>query len=152
METAEEHSGVWRDFDGDDELEKHQDALDELNMKYTVRTDDTSHSVYQSDFVENTTVSESDQLDSKDYFINYDEWDFSKRTYKKDFCKLYPKIQKEQNIDFYNTTIASNTSVLSGLRKMLTSINNKMQQQRRQTQGNEFDIDSVTAIKTCFYF
>ena len=146
VETAEEHSGVWRDFDGDDELEKHQDALDELNMKYTVRTDDTSHSVYQSDFVENTTVSESDQLDSKDYFINYDEWDFSKRTYKKDFCKLYPKIQKEQNIDFYNTTIASNTSVLSGLRKMLTSINNKMQQQRRQTQGNEFDIDSVTDL------
>ena len=29
---------------------------------------------------------------------------------------------------------------------MLTSINNKMQQQRRQTQGNEFDIDSVTDL------
>ncbi|MFN8261868.1 MAG: VWA domain-containing protein [Chitinophagales bacterium] len=146
VETAEEFSGVWRDFDGDDELEKHQDALDELNMKYTVRTDDTSHSVYQSDFVENTTVSESDALKAEDYCIAYDEWDFSKRTYKKDFCKLYPKIQKERNVAFYDATIAANTSVLAGLRKMLTSINNKMQQQRRQTQGDEFDIDSVTDL------
>ncbi len=146
VETAEEFSGVWRDFDGDDELEKHQDALDELNMKYTVRSDDTSHSVYQSDFVENTTISESDYLNSEDCFITYDEWDFSKRIYKRDFCKLYPKVQKEKNIAFYDATIAANTSVLSGLRKMLTSINNKMQQQRRQIQGDEFDIDSVTDL------
>jgi nitric oxide reductase NorD protein len=146
VETAEEFNGVWRDFDGDDELEKHQDALDELNMKYTVRTDDTSHSVYQSDFIENTTVSESEHQKLEEYFINYDEWDFSKRMYKKDFCKLYPKKQKENNIAFYNATINENLSVLNGLRKMLTSINNKMQQQRRQTQGDEFDIDSVTDL------
>lgn len=146
VETAEEFNGVWRDFDGDDELEKHQDALDELNMKYTVRTDDTSHSVYQSDFVENTTVSESDTVESDTFFILYNEWDFSKRMYKKDFCKLYPKLQKKNNVEFYNKTISANTSVLMSLRKMLTNINNKMQQQRRQTQGNEFDIDSVTDL------
>ncbi|HQW45677.1 MAG TPA: hypothetical protein PLZ98_01315, partial [Chitinophagaceae bacterium] len=28
VETADEHSGIWRDFDGADELEDHQDALD----------------------------------------------------------------------------------------------------------------------------
>lgn len=146
VETAEEFSGVWRDFDGEDELEEHQDALDELNMKYTVRTDDTSHSVYQSDFVENTTVSESDDLKTDAFFIPYDEWDFNKRAYKKEFCKLYPKRQRESNVTYYNNTITQNTSVLMGLRKMLTNINNKMQQQRRQTQGNEFDIDSVTDL------
>ena len=48
VETADEHSGGWRDFDGDDELEKHQGALDELNMKYVVRTDDMSHSILPS--------------------------------------------------------------------------------------------------------
>ena len=146
VETAEEFNGVWRDFDGDDELEKHQDALDELNMKFTVRTDDTTHSVYQSDFVENTTVSESENAKLDDFFISYDEWDYSKRIYKRDFCKLYPKIQQENNIAFYNKTIKENIAVLNGLRKMLTNINNKMQQQRRQTQGNEFDIDSVTDL------
>ncbi|MBK9329559.1 MAG: VWA domain-containing protein [Sphingobacteriales bacterium] len=146
VETAEEFSGVWRDFDGEDELEEHQDALDELNMKYTVRTDDTSHSVYQSDFVENTTVSESGEVSTNAFFISYDEWDFSKRAYKKEFCKLYPKRLRETNVTYYNNTITQNTSVLTGLRKMLTNINNKMQQQKRQTQGNEFDTDSVTDL------
>ena len=34
VETAEEFNGNWRDFDGSDELEEHQEALEELNMKY----------------------------------------------------------------------------------------------------------------------
>jgi nitric oxide reductase NorD protein len=33
-----------------------------------------------------------------------------------------------------------------GLRKMLTNVNNKMQQQRRQSQGDEFDIDAITDL------
>lgn len=146
VETAEEFNGVWRDLDGEDELENHQDALDELNMKYTVRTDDTSHSVYQSEFVENATVSESAAQHTADFFIPYDEWDYKKRQYKKDFCRLYPKIQKEINSDFFEKTLKENTSVLTSLRKMLTSINNKLQQQRRLSQGSEFDIDSVTDL------
>jgi nitric oxide reductase NorD protein len=48
VETADEHSGVWRDFDGEDELEDHQEALDELNMKFVVRVDDIAHSIYHA--------------------------------------------------------------------------------------------------------
>ena len=40
---------------GDDDLEDHSNALDEVNMKHTIGTDDTAHSVYQADFIENTT-------------------------------------------------------------------------------------------------
>ncbi len=144
VETAEEFDGIWRDFDGGDELEQHQDALDELNMKFTVRTDDTTHSVYQSDFIENITISESDTQKLDDYFVAYDEWDFSKKMYRKDFCKVYPQRHTDKNSSFYDDTIAANSSVIMSLRKMLTGINNKMLQQRRQTQGSEFDIDSVT--------
>jgi nitric oxide reductase NorD protein len=82
VETAEEFNGNWRDFDGSDELEDHQDALEELNMKYTVRVDDTTHSVYQADFIENTTISESAEVDEKGFHHKYDEWDCSKNTYK----------------------------------------------------------------------
>jgi len=34
-----------------------------------------------------------------------------------------------------------------GLRKMLTNVDNKMQQQKRQPQGDEFDIDALTDMK-----
>ncbi|MCB0513490.1 MAG: NorD protein, partial [Bacteroidetes bacterium] len=65
IETAEEFNGNWRDFDGEDDLKDHQEALEEMNMKFTVRVDDTVHSVYQADFVENTSVSESSEIDEK---------------------------------------------------------------------------------------
>ena len=146
VETAEEFGGNFKDFDGDDDLEDHANALDELNMKYTVRVDDTAHSVYQADFIENTTVSESAEYDSAGYHITYDEWDYSKRAYKPDFCKVYPKTLLKSNVSYYKRTILKNNSTLIGLRKMLTTVNNKYQFQRRQTQGEEFDIDAITDL------
>ncbi len=146
IDTAEEWDGGWRDFDGEDELDEHSAALEELNMKYTVRVDDTTHSVYQADFIENTTVAESSEINFDDYYISYDEWDYSKREYKEDFCKLYPKNIIETDVSYYKKTLKDNASTLMGLRKMLTNVNNKYQQQRRQTQGEEFDIDAITDL------
>lgn len=148
VETAEEANGVWRDFDGKDELENHQDALEELSMKFTVRVDDPAHSVYQAEFVENTSICESAERDDKGFHLSYDEWDFHKKSYKSGFCKVYPKTQLKKDTAYYQYTISKNASTLLGLRKMLTSVNNKMQQQRRQSQGNEFDIDALTDLYT----
>ena len=146
VETAEEFGGNWRDMDGDDDLDDHSNALDDMNMKHTVRVDDTAHSIYQADFIENTTVSESAEMDNTGYHILYDEWDYSKRAYKENFCKVYPKSLLKANIPYYQRTLSENNSTLIGLRKMLTTVNNKYQQQRRQTQGEEFDIDAITDL------
>ncbi|HRK80974.1 MAG: VWA domain-containing protein [Saprospiraceae bacterium] len=144
VETAEEFNGTWRDFDGSDQLEEHQDALEELNMKFTVRTDDPTHSVYQADFVENVTVLESAEMESEGRFYTYDEWDYAGRCYKPDFCKVYPHRQLKSDAAYCVNTLNKYGSTLMGLRKMLTTVNNRMQQQRRQIQGQEFDIDAVT--------
>lgn len=146
VETADEFGGNFRNMDGDDDLEDHANALEDLNMKFTVRVDDTAHSVYQADFVENTTIAESADRDSSGYFVRYDEWDQSKRSYKEDFCKVYPKTIERINPDYYKEAIAKNRSTLLGLRKMLTTVNNKYQRQRRQTQGEEFDLDAITDL------
>jgi len=146
VDTAEEFDGVWRDFDGEDDLKDHEEALDELNMKFTVRVDDTAHSVYQADFIENTTISESAEVDEKGYHIKYNEWDYSNNAYKEDFCKVYPTTLLKTDSNYYKNTITKNTTTLIGLRKMLTNVNNKMLQQRRQTQGDEFDMDAITDL------
>ena len=146
VETADEFGGNFRDMDGDDELDDHANALEDLNMKFTVRVDDPTHSVYQADFVENTTISESAERNEKGYFIPYDEWDYSKRAYKDNFCKVFPQSILKTDVDYYKRAITKNASTLIGLRKMLTTVNNKFQQRRRQTQGEEFDIDAITDL------
>jgi nitric oxide reductase NorD protein len=144
VETAEESSGVWRDFDGKDELEDHQDALDELRMHLTVRVDDPTHSVYQAEFMENATVSESVEAPSKDRFIAYDEWDYKTANYKREFCKVYPFEQKEIDPRYYHATLTQHATTLMNIRKMLTSLNNKWRLFRRQSSGEDFDLDALT--------
>lgn len=144
VETAEEFSGVWRDFDGDDDLKDHQEALDELNMKFTVRVDDEVHSVYQAEFIENATVAESGVSEEIGACISYPEWDYKKREYKEDFCKLYPIKNKKNDADYYNSTILKNKVLLTGLKKKLVNLENKRMQINRLTNGNEFDIDALT--------
>ena len=146
VETADEFGGNFKDFDGEDELDEHSNALEDLNMKHTVRVDDTAHSVYQADFIENTTISESAEIDETGYHLKYDEWDVSKNRYKENFCKVYPKTIVKTDINYYKKAIADNTSTLMGLRKMLSSVNNKYQQQKRQRQGEEFDLDALTDL------
>jgi len=148
VDTAEEFSGSWRDFDGEDELEDHKDALDELNLKFTVRVDDPVHSVYQSDFLENTNIAESTSPENQGEHITYDEWDYKKRSYKKDFCKLYPVTLKSGDDSYYLKTMNDHKGLLMGLRKMLSNVNNRLQQQRRQSSGAELDIDCVTDLFT----
>ncbi|MCG2419140.1 VWA domain-containing protein [Aequorivita sp. F47161] len=145
-ETAEEWEGGWRDFDGDDELDNHANALEDLNMKHTVRVDDPTHSIYQAEFIENTTISESAEIENNGPHVLYDEWDYSKRAYKPDFCKLFPKSETEIDTEYYKNTLREHASTLMGLRKMLTSVNNKYRQQRRQMQGEEFDLDALTDL------
>lgn len=148
IDTAEEFNGNWRDFDGKDELEEHQEALEDLNMRFTVRVDDPVHSVYQADFVENTSVAESAEIDEKGFHLKYDEWDFKKRKYLPNFCKVYPKTQVKTDTAYYKRTMSKYKTTLIGLRKMLTNVNNRLQQQRKQLQGEAFDLDALTDLYT----
>ena len=145
IETLEEHEGgIWKDFDGDDEMDEHKNALDELKLKNTIRVDEETHSVYQTEFIENINIAESKEINPKNYYLSYDEWDYSQRKYKRDFCKLYPKTLKETDTVYYQDTIKKNALTLKALRKMLTNLNNRYKEQRRQAQGDDFDIDALT--------
>ena len=65
VESAEEFSGVWRGFDGDDTLEEEEDALNELNLKHLVRTDEVANSIYQADFRDLANIAESGEAEEK---------------------------------------------------------------------------------------
>jgi nitric oxide reductase NorD protein len=104
--------------------------------------------VYQADFVENTSVAESAEIDEKGFHLKYDEWDFKKRKYLPNFCKVYPKTQVKTDTAYYKRTMSKYKTTLIGLRKMLTNVNNRLQQQRKQLQGEAFDLDALTDLYT----
>ncbi|KAA3612990.1 MAG: VWA domain-containing protein [Calditrichaeota bacterium] len=148
IDTVDEFDGVWRDFDGDDSLEEDLEALQEYNLKHMVRVDDPVHSVYQADFVNNASVAESVALEDKNYHLVYPEWDYKKRQYDEDYCKVYPK--KLTNIDnkYFLKTIEQNRALLIQLKKTFAQLNNKWEQSRRQVVGDSIDIDAATDLFT----
>lgn len=144
VETADEFSGTWRDFDGDDSLADHQEALQELNLNLAVRVDDPVHSVYESEFKENTRVAHSESIGDTGFFITYPEWDYQRRIYKPDFCKLFPAKLVTPAPAYFQATITQYQALLRTLKKSLSNINSKSRRQRRQVDGDEFDVDAVT--------
>ncbi|MCO5259742.1 MAG: VWA domain-containing protein [Crocinitomicaceae bacterium] len=144
VETADEFSGTWRDFDGDDDLEEHSEALEELVMKYTVRSNEMTHSVYQADFTDNANIAESAETSTNKPCILYDEWDCYKNQYRRDFAKVYPDFHVATDEKYYTDTIKKHQTLLVQLRKILANISNRRIEQRYQTYGKEIDIDMAT--------
>lgn len=143
VDTAEEFNGIWRDFDGDDTLKEDEEALSELNLKHTVRVDDTVHSVYKAELASNLNIAESTESDFKGYYLSYPEWNFSDRKYKLDYCKVFPNIVKEVDKNYYTNTLKTNARILRFLRKRFASMDNALEVVRRQSSGEEFDFDAV---------
>lgn len=146
VDTLEEFNGVWRDFDGDDTLEEDEEALQELNLKHMVRVDDPTHSVYQADFINNATVAESKTTEHNGFHLLYPEWDFKSRSYKENFCKIFPKKVDEKDNHYLKNTLTQNRGLLTQLKKTFALLNNQREQVTRQINGDDIDIDAATDL------
>ncbi|MFC2175593.1 nitric oxide reductase activation protein NorD [Bacteroidota bacterium] len=144
VETAEEFDGNWRDFDGADELDEHSEALSDLSLKHTVRVDEETHSVYQSDFVANAKVAESAELEEQEVVCTYPEWDYAKNTYRPDFCKVHIWPTKRTDEAYVLNAIKDNGITLRALRKMFARFFNDLETVRHLQQGEELDTDALT--------
>lgn len=143
VETADEFNGVWRSFDGDDELSDHAEALSELDLKYTVRADDAVHSVYKAELAPNSNNIEASSGETTDTFFHYDEWDYKKRNYKKDFCRVFYSVQNTTDRTFSKDVISRNYKTISELRRMFARIHNELEMVNRSPYGDDIDFDAA---------
>jgi len=118
VETAEEFDDIWRDFDGDDNLEDDANALDDLNLKHTVRVDDVVHSIYKADFAGQLTIAESKSLKETGFYYSYPEWNGKKQQYRADFCRVYPLLFKSYKSEYARNTIAANRRNITSLKRI----------------------------------
>lgn len=148
VETIEEFQGTWRDFDGDDSLSEDQDALDQVQLKHTVRVDDIAHSVYQAEFVGSGSIMQSaDQTDNRLCFA-YDEWDRKSQKYLPNYCRIYPTFFNQSDPAYVRNTFRDNRLTMNSLRKIFAQMSNELQTVRRLDKGDEFDIDELINFQT----
>jgi nitric oxide reductase NorD protein len=143
VDTASEFNGTFRDMDGDDTLSDDEDAIRELNLKHTVRADDISHSVYKAEFVNSKSQILVDSEANKNYHLLYDEWDYKKRTYKPNFCKVYPKFLHANTQNYANRVLRENVKTKNEMFKLFAQVHNEYEKVNKVVSGEEIDFDAV---------
>ncbi|MBD81021.1 MAG: NorD protein [Crocinitomicaceae bacterium] len=148
VETLSEFNGNFREMDGDDTLSDDEDAIRELNLKHTVRTDDSAHSVYRAEMAHNTSdiFVESDSQSGQ--YLYYDEWNYKNRQYKKDFCKVYPKTLSIKREDFAINVLKQRRKTKNELFRMFVAVHNEFEKVNRVISGEDIDLDNMVEFYT----
>lgn len=144
VDTASEFNGTFKEMDGDDTLSDDEDAIRELNLKHTVRTDEVNHSVYKAEFVNSKSSILVNDKAKDGFFLIYDEWDYKNRIYKPNFCKVFPVNAPEKFSDYAVETLKKNFKTHRELIKLFNQIHIEFEKKLRVTSGDDIDLDATT--------
>ncbi len=142
IETAEEFSGQWRDFDDSDELEEHADAVDELNFRYKIRTDDPAHSVLTSESG-GAPAPESSAAELARAAHRYDEWNYARRAYRREYCSVFEERPYAGGGDYAARTLAAQRVALNDVQRRILRLFDGLQATPRSSAGEDPDLDAV---------
>ena len=141
-ECLEETSGLSRKKDADDELEDHEEALREVEMREVIRSTERPRSIYRSDVILDglgLEVNESAPAAG----IPYPEWDYKKRHYKDDWCRLQVHHRSECHPEWLARVETKHADLVQRLRRQFSTLTSEFLKLRRQPVGHEFDLDAV---------
>lgn len=148
VHTAEEHRGGSKQPDGSDELDKHEEALRELDVREVVRTTERAASLLRSDVMIEGAAGDLADDGEPGEGIPYDEWNEKARAYRAGWCRVRPAYVRERRSA--GEARAWLAGVRSGaarhidaLRAELSRIELARRWRSRQLDGPEIDDDAV---------
>ena len=142
IETLDSFSGRWRDFDGSDDLDEHEEALRELNLDQLVRVDSPVHSIYRSDFVNAMGLMNMDSSIT-DYHFSYPEWNEGARIYREHYCKVIYERHDQSQSDYVQNVIEKNKVGINRLTKDSEKYLSEYFVKKRLSDGDEPDLDAM---------
>ena len=73
----------------------------------------------------------------------YPEWDHGRQHYRKNWCVMREKAVPPVYDDFVRSTLAKHSGVVKHLRRKFEALRDENRLDRRQTQGDEIDLDAL---------
>lgn len=148
IETLDEFSGKWRDPEGADELEDHAEALEELDLRHTVRWDQPTHSVYKMDFAgaENqAVVADPDNVETipGERVFFYPEWNYRQKQYKTDYCRLFEGPARVNRSDEVSRILKEHDRTRRKIGHKLRRIQTESEHMPNLSDGTDIMLDQV---------
>jgi nitric oxide reductase NorD protein len=143
VKTIEAYQGGAKPMDGSDELDQHQAALDEVDLRETITSDEPTRSVYHAGLVTQGQLDEP----GADAERRYDEWDHARRRYLPGYCGLREVVASGAAADagraWLRTIRQRDARLHEAVRATVEQVKLARRWQPRQLRGDELDIDRV---------
>ncbi|MBM9547326.1 nitric oxide reductase [Leptospira sp. 201903074] len=141
IETVEEFDGQWRDIDGEEDMEE-EEALQELNLKHIIRTEDPVHTTRTSESGSGTLLEIADVNDEGKSFT-YSEWDYKLKKYKPNYCSVVEEFPKQTDVAYTKHVLEKQHSHLIQLKKKMMALLNQTRIKKRLVAGADIDLDAL---------
>ncbi len=143
VEMLEAFGGSLRQLDGDDELDAHLEALDEVDLGHLVRGGPQAHSVLRADVAMDAEVPDLHSIGADEHALAYDEWDARKRRWRKDWCRVYPSPIPAGDDAWAAAAMARHGRLADRLHRALLGHRQQRLLRSRQTDGDDVDVDAL---------
>lgn len=146
LETADLYEGGRRVDSGDDQLEDHSRALDELNLSKITRGGRAAQSAFYSEtFRDDQNKYIKLNEERQDNYFFYPEWNVKKSVYMKDHCRLVenPLDRSLSKNTFKEDILSQNQFQIRLWQNRIQSLLSEPLWVKRLSDGEEIDIDQV---------
>lgn len=158
-ETLDDYDGKKRFVDGDDDLDDHLQALDEVQVSQAADKQQETKSIFRSDFLGNDksevifSQKASEALSDKKIFI-YPEWSYKKKSYIQNYCKVYEQCQfaDDRHNESKFLTLPKYKNKVIKWERQIQNLFNKPAWIKRQLDGQDLDIDEVVRYVSSIQF
>lgn len=141
IETVEEFDGQWRDIDGEEDMEE-EEALEELNLKHIIRTEDPVHTTRTSESGAGTLLEILEDTSKEKPYL-YPEWDYKKKQYKPNYCSVVEEFPKTLDSSYAIGVLERQHRTLLLLKKKMTALLNQTRIKKRLVAGADIDLDAL---------
>lgn len=155
VETLEAFQGIDRQLDGADDIQDHEQALNELEMRHVLRSKDRAASIYQADILMSPFEWET-KTKTMPKGIPYPEWDFRKKAYKENWCWLQVSDLATQAGErahegeaWAKAAPAKYGSRVRDLKRRLAQFSTDYLRTQAQPLGDELDLQAVLEARIC---
>ncbi|MFO0682492.1 MAG: hypothetical protein U0234_10595 [Sandaracinus sp.] len=140
VHTLEEHQGGNKALDGSDELATHADALEELDLREVVRSDEAARSLLRSDAMLDGDVPDLAAPEGGAGGVPYDEWNESRQSFRDGWCRVHVRVAESASA---TPPDATRQARVEAVRAELARLALARRPRSRQLDGPEVDDDAM---------
>jgi len=142
-ETLDNYKGGSRTLDGDDELEDHLEALDELQIREVIRGGRETHSVYRTDIDLGGEIPDVTAIRPDEPGISYPEWNTATGSYREDWVTVYTTRVRGRDRRATAAILREHRGLIERLENRLSAHRFRNLRLDRQAWGDEIDLTAL---------